>query len=97
MSHKTITMLVHGKRSWIATITGRDQKYGLSREFLPKRDITDSNNVYRRLEFAVPLTEGAIYEYNRQESASRTVKGFWIVRKGDLVAVQRSEVEASLG
>ena len=95
--HKTITMHVHGGRGWVAEITGRDQKFGLARKFLAKRDVTNSGSVYRELEFAIPLTEGTIYEYSEQASARRTVKGFWHVQSGDLVAIERSDVEASLG
>lgn len=87
---------VHGGRVWIAHITGRDPKYSLARDFLPKRDVTDSGNTYREIEFSIPADEGAIYEYSRQASARRTEKGFWQVRDGKLVEIDRADVEAAL-
>lgn len=98
MTTPTITRTehVHGGRGWVARITGRDPKFGLARDFLSKRDITSSGNVYREIEFVIPAEEGAIYEYSRQASARRTEKGFWRIEGGTLVKIDRAAVEAAL-
>lgn len=92
----TRTETAYAGKAWIARITGRDPKYGLTRAFLPKRDVTGSGNTYRRIEFAVPAEDGAIYEWFCQEAARRSEKGFFQVRDGRLIAIDRAAVEAAL-
>lgn len=101
MQHTTDTATVatafcnaHGGKAWVARITGTDPKFGLAREFVRKQDVTSArSNVYRDLEFAVRLDEGAAYEWFQQSSSRAQDRGFWIVRDGDLVSASRAEVE----
>lgn len=85
---------VYGRKtSWVARITGTDPKYGLAREFLPKRDVTQSrSNVYRDLQWAVKLEDGAIYEYRFAISSGQEQRGFWRVVDGQLVDVDYQDV-----
>jgi hypothetical protein len=80
-------------KAWVAEITGPDPKFGLTRRFLPKRDETAArSNTYRDLVWTLPLTEGACYEYFVQVTSGQQERGFWLVRGGALVAVERADV-----
>ena len=91
------TTSAYAGKAWIAAITARDPKFGLKREFLSKRDITNGGQTYRKIEWAIPAVEGAVYEYCGRHSSSREVKCFWQVRDGQLVAIDRAAVENYLG
>lgn len=93
MATEIRTFHAHGGRAWVAEILGRDQKYGFSRRFLPKRDVTRSGNVYRSISVAVPLSEGTIYEWREQSSARNPSGGFWIVRDSALADAEQKDVE----
>lgn len=70
-------------RYWGAVITGRDQKYGLAREFLPRvwpavRD--------RRAQYALDFSAvrpGAILQLRGMDSGSRLAEEFWRVLEID--------------
>ncbi|WP_460038684.1 hypothetical protein [Thermaerobacter litoralis] len=77
----------------MARITGRDPKYGLAREFVRRRDVTTRRtNVYRTMEWAIDLEEGAIYEYRFAVSSRQEERGFWRVLGGQLVEIDYDDV-----
>lgn len=90
---ETITKTCYRGYGWIARITGRDDKYGLARKFISKRDITGRrSNVYRKLEWVVELEEGSIYEYCWRVSSGQEERGFWQACGGQLVKVEYQDV-----
>jgi hypothetical protein len=85
-------------KAYVARITGTHPKYRLEREFCYKRDVTHSrSNVYRDLEFAVRLEEGAVYQYRGMDASSgKSTDGFWRVEEGGLHEIGYAEaVEAA--
>lgn len=83
-------------RPWVARITGRDEKYGLAREFIRgARDYADGNStgsrgVYRWYE----LPEGEVYEINAPMSWKHADRYFARSHRGQLVRMTREEVDA---
>ena len=69
------------RSSWVAEITGPDEKYGLSREFLSgKMDYSKANGKGSRGIFAeYILSPGKIYEVKSQETWSRSRRYFCTV------------------
>lgn len=90
--YKTVMYYAYNGRAWVAEIDGLDGKYGLSRNFLQKKDVSMGSNKYRDIEIMVKLTEGTIYEWSSKESSSRTERGFWVVKNGELVDIDKTEV-----
>lgn len=96
-TYATVKSHSYGGKSWIAHISGVDEKFGFQRNFLRKQDVTDArSNVYRDLEWDVPLIEGRIYEYCSQTSSRQQAKGFWVVEQGQLVSRDRHQVVAQI-
>lgn len=90
---ETIIKTCYRGYGWIARVTGRDEKYGLARKFLGKRDVTErKSNVYRKLEWVIELEEGVIYEFCWRVSSGQEDRGFWQVRGGQLVKVEYQDV-----
>jgi hypothetical protein len=82
-------------QSWIAQIAGIDNKFGLARDFYPKRDVTTSrSNKYRQLEWLLDRTPGMILEYRDLDSSSSGgSSGFWRIRPdGEFDNLTRAEV-----
>jgi len=95
---ETITKTCYRGYGWIARITGRDEKYGLAREFVRKRDVTvRRTNVYRELEWVIELEEGVIYEFCWRVSSGQEDRGFWQVRGGQFVKVEYQDVLEVVG
>lgn len=92
----TLTTNAYAGKAWVASIDGKDAKYGLSRSFWSKRDVTSSGNKYRDLQFVASVREGEIVEYFSQVSSGRTERGYWIVTKGQLVDVNHAQVIAAV-
>jgi hypothetical protein len=84
---------------WVARITGRDAKYGLSREFLRGsvsfRDVEDelgARGVFRWYE----LAEGALFEVNAPLSWTSADRYFCRSERGRVVRMTREEIDAAL-
>jgi len=90
--YRVVEMYAHSGKAWVAEITGTGGRYGLERKFLAKSDVTTTGNTYREIEVAVKLTEGTVYEWSCKESSRRTERGFWIVKNGELVEVEKVKV-----
>ncbi len=86
-------------RPWVAKITGRDDEYGYAREFLSNsRDYRNANRKGTRgVECWYTLDAGNFYEVFAWESTSRNRRYFVKVVDGDVVEVEKDEVEAWLG
>jgi hypothetical protein len=90
------TWQAHRGRAWVARIVGKHPAYGLRREFLPRHDITTSNNLYRQIEIIIEADEDDIFEWYVQAAANREERGFWQVQNGQLVAITRRKIEHTL-
>lgn len=79
------------RSSWVAEITGPDEKYGLNRKFLnPKMDYSRSNSVGSRGIIAeYILSEGKIYEVKSQVSWKHADRYFCTVSpEGDIIEIE---------
>lgn len=88
------------KSSWVAEITGPDEKYGLSRVFLKgKIDYSKSNGKGSRGIFAeYILSPGKIYEVKSQETWRRCRRYFCIVGdSGEIVELDESTACHAVG
>ncbi len=90
--------------SWIARIIGRDPKYTLAREFV-SREKHQSRSTNDGTQTFGPLREGEIYEYRRFAERNQSgysyrkhggMSGFFTIRCGELIEMQKIEVLASL-
>ena len=86
-------------RPWVAKITGRDDEYGYAREFLNNsRDYRNANREGTRgVECWYTLDEDAFYEVCAWGSAHKYRRYFVKVVAGDVVEIEKDEVEAWLG
>lgn len=83
------------RSSWVAEITGPDEKYGLARSFLRgKTDYSKSNSKGSRGIFCEYILEpGKIYEVKSQVSWKNADRYFCIVNgNGDIVEIDEKEV-----
>lgn len=88
------------RSSWVAEITGPDEKYGLKRSFLRcKLDYSQSNSKGSRGIFAeYILSQGKIYEVKSQETWSRFRRYFCIVNSnGDIMEIGEDDACHSVG
>lgn len=88
------------RSSWVAEITGPDEKYGLSRVFLKgKMDYSRSNGKGSRGIFAeYILSPGKIYEVKSQESWSRSRRYFCAVGdEGDIIELNEETACHAVG
>jgi hypothetical protein len=90
--------------SWIARIIGRDPKYTLAREFV-SREKHQSRSTNDGTQTFGPLKDGEIYEYRQIAVENQSgysyrkhggISGFFTIRNGELIELQRIEVMASL-
>lgn len=93
-----------GDGSWVARIVGRDPKYTLAREFVP-REKHQSRSTNDGTQTFGPLSEGEIYEYRQIAEENQSgysyrkhggLSGFFTIRNGELIELQKIEVIASL-
>lgn len=88
------------RSSWVAEITGPDEKYGLSRSFLRcKMDYSKSNSKGSRGIFAeYILSQGKFYEVKSQETWQRYRRYFCTVGDdGDIVELDESAACHAVG
>lgn len=88
------------RSSWVAEITGPDEKYGLARSFLRcKMDYSKSNGKGSRGIFAeYILSQGKIYEVKSQETWQRYRRYFCTVGDdGDIVELDESAACHAVG
>lgn len=88
------------RSSWVAEITGPDEKYGLFREFLRgKIDYSKSNSKGSRGIFAeYILSTGKIYEVKSQETWNRFRRYFCIVdNDGEIVEIDEETACHAVG
>lgn len=52
----------HGRRDWVARLTGPSTRYGIDREFLPKRKVGGV--------WGAPITEPGVYQWSTKEYGS---------------------------
>lgn len=82
---------------WVAEITGRDERFGLARVFVPaKRDYRETNSqATRGVWFWWTLESGRIYETRYRESwgGGFTRKFLRVGNGGEVEDVDREEVE----
>lgn len=90
--------------SWIARIIGRDPKYTLAREFI-SREKHRSRSTNDGTQTFGPLKEGEIYEYRQIAVENQSgysyrkhggISGFFMIRNGEMIELQKIEVMASL-
>lgn len=88
------------RSSWVAEITGPDEKYGLARDFLRcKMDYSKANSKGSRGIFAeYVLSQGKVYEVKSQESWGRSVRYFCTVGpEGDIIKLDEETACHSVG
>lgn len=88
------------RSSWVAEITGPDEKYGLARSFLRcKMDYSKANSKGSRGIFAeYILSQGKIYEVKEQESWKRSSRYFCTVSdEGEIVKLDEETACHSVG
>lgn len=88
------------RSSWVAEITGPDEKYGLARDFLRcKMDYSQANSKGSRGIFAeYILSQGKVYEVKSQESRGRSVRYFCTVGpEGDIIKLDEETACHSVG
>lgn len=79
--------------SWVARITGLDEKYGFKREFLrPTRDYSQANSTGSRGIFAYYILPSGIYEVNHRESWKRIRRYFCRVEGTEIIEISKDEV-----
>jgi len=88
------------RSSWVAEITGPDEKYGLSRVFLKaKTDYSKSNSKGSRgilVEYI--LSQGKIYEVKEQITWKRSERYFCIINDdGDVIKIDEETACHSVG
>lgn len=94
------TMGVPPRSSWVAEITGPDEKYRLARNFLkPKLDYSHSNGVGSRGIFAeFILTSGAVYEVKSQVTWQRVERYYcYVDDEGDIIHITDEDVCLAVG
>ena len=88
------------RSSWVAEVTGPDEKYGLSRTFLRgKINYAHANGIGSRSVMAeYILSQGKIYEVKSQETWTRFRRYFCSVNDaGDIVELDEASVCHSMG
>lgn len=88
------------RSSWVAEITGPDEKYGLARSFLRcKMDYSKANGKGSRGVLAeYILSQGKIYEVKQQETWKRSIRYFCTVGdEGDIVKLDEETACHSVG
>lgn len=88
------------RSSWVAEITGPDEKYGLARSFLRcKMDYSQANSKGSRGIFAeYILSQGKVYEVKSQESWGRSIRYFCTVGpEGDIIELDEETACHSVG
>lgn len=88
------------RSSWVAEVTGADEKYGLARKFLRgKIDYSKSNGKGSRGVFVeYILSQEKIYEVKSQESWGRSDRYFCIVGdNGDIVRIDEETACHTVG
>lgn len=82
-------------RAWIARITGRDERFGLKREFLEfKRDYAEANSLGSRGVFKwFELEEGGVFEVNAPQSWSSADRYFCRSERGKVIRLSKEEVD----
>lgn len=89
------------RSSWVAEITGPDEKYGLKREFVrAKLDYSRSNSKGSRGIFAeYILSSGKVYEVNSRVTWGRAERYFCIVDEetGDIIQIDEESACHSVG
>ena len=94
------TIGVPPRSSWVAEITGPDEKYRLARSFLkPKLDYTYSNGKGSRGIFAeYILSSGAVYEVKSQVSWQRSERYYcYVDDEGDIIHITDDDVCKAVG
>lgn len=82
-------------RPWVARIVGIDERFGLAREFVRgQKDYRDANSVGSRGVYYYYLLEPGVYEVCSPESWQRTERYFVASHRGEIVRIERGEVEA---
>ena len=71
------------KRSWLARITGKDQQYGLAREFVPASSQDEDFGIYL-------IEEDALYQYQHPSGQRQ----FMTWRNGEFVGIADDEAFA---
>jgi hypothetical protein len=82
-------------RPWVARITGLDDQYGFSREFLTadNRDYRDANSIGSRGVMEYFVLDDGIYEVHERVAWKRTRRYFVHVDGERITEVAREEVE----
>lgn len=82
-------------RTWVARITGADERFGLKREFVrpQMKDYSDANSTGSRGVYAYYALSDGIYEINSRETWKRSRRYFVRVSNTEITEITREEVD----